>query len=89
MNIWECTDRDCSRKCVGTGGAVGLRAIGWYFTYGGPILCPQHRPDAVPCIEQDEHPPCQLCAAEKEAEQWQRGIAAAYGFPPHEPRYQN
>ncbi|MAT84097.1 MAG: hypothetical protein CMD39_07380 [Gammaproteobacteria bacterium] len=53
LNLWECEHRGCTAAAAGTGGAVGLRAIGWYFRRGsggsGPtILCPNHRPDASP-----------------------------------------
>lgn len=44
MNIWDCQHPGCSRVAYGVGGAVGLRAIGWYFKIGPVILCPQHHP---------------------------------------------
>jgi hypothetical protein len=72
VNVWECADVHCSRKCYGTGGAIGLRAIGWWFETGGAILCPQHRPaEGTKCRETTQSGPCQLCAAEIEAEKWQ------------------
>jgi hypothetical protein len=82
MNRWQCDHPGCDRECVGVGGAIGLRAIGWWFTYAGPVYCPQHRPDAVPCVETELHDACQLCAAEQEAKRWQKSMAAELGgFP--------
>jgi len=70
VNRWKCDHPDCTRECVGTGGAVGLRAIGWWFVYAGPIYCPAHRPDPI------------HCAADQEAERWQKLIMAEVGgFP--------
>jgi hypothetical protein len=67
---------------MGTGGAVGLRAIGWWFVYGGPLLCPAHRPDPIACTQVREQTGCQLCAADQEAERWQALIVAEVGdFP--------
>lgn len=54
MNEWQCDEGGCMSKAVGVGGAIGLRAIGWYFKRGqhdkhGPvILCPLHRADGRP-----------------------------------------
>lgn len=69
MNLWECSRHDCNRKAVGVGGALGLRAIGWHFTMGGPLLCPVHRPDPIPCSDNDENAgkSCSRCAAEASA----------------------
>lgn len=50
MNYWECDQSGCQSKSHGIGGAIGLRAIGWYFKKGEgitrpPIIfCPQHSP---------------------------------------------
>jgi hypothetical protein len=85
MNVWRCDALTCGRECVGVGGAVGLRAIGWYFTYGGPIFCPAHRPDPVKCLESDQES-CELCAGEIEADLWQAIIGREYGFPERAPR---
>lgn len=86
MNVWECADHGCGSTAVGVGGAIGLRAIGWHFTYGGPILCPRHRPDPVPCDDKystlNHGIDCHLCSAEHEADSWQAGIIATVGgFP--------
>ncbi len=66
MNLWECDEPGCNRAAVGTGGAVGLRAIGWYFRVGPTLFCPWHRPDKIPCVEDGENKgkPCGPCAAE-------------------------
>lgn len=50
MNIWECLFPECGLTVAGLGGAIGLRAIGWYYRKGagfsGPtIMCPRHRAD--------------------------------------------
>ena len=46
MNLWECSFRGCSNRAVGTGGAAGLRAIGWWVEEwqeeGPDLLCPAH-----------------------------------------------
>lgn len=47
MNRWTCDRPDCQTVAVGVGGAVGLRAIGWFFESGPRLFCPAHRPDAV------------------------------------------
>ena|ERR1700760_3915739 len=44
MNIWECHHPDCTNRVVGVGGAIGLRAIGWYFELGPVLYCPNHYP---------------------------------------------
>lgn len=71
MNAWTCEHTECKRSAVGCGGAVGLRAIGWYFEIGGPLLCPEHRPDKVPCddkySEGNHGRSCAMCAAEHQA----------------------
>lgn len=35
MNEWKCCESGCGTKVRGEGGAIGLRAIGWYFAAGG------------------------------------------------------
>lgn len=78
MNKWECEYPECTATAVGVGGAVGLRAIGWYFKRGdgvslkGPdIYCPFHRPDPIPCegkYSTDNHGnDCSECAGERQA----------------------
>lgn len=73
MNVWECEHPGCTSKAVGTGGAIGLHAIGWYFTAGSVhgnyeslLFCPAHRPDPIPCTEESENKgnPCSACAAD-------------------------
>lgn len=66
VNRWGCDHPGCGRSCAGTGGAIGLRAIGWYFMYGlgGNIFCPEHRPDPGPGPDGQ---PCALCTAETQA----------------------
>ncbi len=76
MNRWNCEYPNCERSVTGTGGAIGLRAIGWYFERGvsmdGPtIRCPTHRPDGVQCRDDPEEKSCPFCAADAEAERWQ------------------
>lgn len=73
-NLWECSHPGCTRSAKGVGPAFGLRAIGWYFTYGGPLFCPDHRPDGIPCDQEDGPRPCSQCKAEQEANEIQRLI---------------
>ena len=77
MNCWECQHKGCGRTVVGVGGAIGLRAIGWYYQQGPTILCPEHRPSQrhstahyLDCTRDD----CALCAAEEDAQFYQRLI---------------
>ena len=51
MNRWDCQEPGCENSCAGMGGAVGLRAIGWYFEPGPRIFCPFHRPDPATSTE--------------------------------------
>ena len=86
MNRWDCDVRGCNSSAVGMGGAIGLRAIGWYFVPGGPLRCPSHRPDVMPCRDaltlRDATPEfpapeaCPLCRAGLEAAELQELIAA-------------
>lgn len=80
MNRWDCELHGCDVSAVGTGGAIGLRAIGWYFVPGGRLLCPAHRPDPIVCMqphnEENAGKPCRLCKAESEARVLQNGIKA-------------
>jgi hypothetical protein len=81
MNLWKCDWQGCSRTCVGTGGAIGLRAIGWYFVPGfrDSCFCPAHRPDPVECLESDRDS-CPECAGELESDRWQGLISADLGL---------
>ncbi len=91
MNLWECEAPECANTAVGTGGAVGLRAIGWYFSVGPTILCPAHHPDKLPCTDVPSMPtaeerrnagrPCSLCASEAQAERIQSQIKEARALP--------
>lgn len=76
MNVWEC--QVCGAKSQGVGGAIGLRAIGWWFELGPVILCPHHRPDRVPCHE-EAGTPCPMCAGEEEAQRLQEMIRRELG----------
>ncbi|MGH7639472.1 MAG: hypothetical protein ACREOA_05750 [Candidatus Dormibacteria bacterium] len=79
MNVWEC--QSCGTKVEGLGGAVGLRAIGWYFEPGPVIYCPRHRPDGTlergPNHDPGVGGPCALCTAELEATRLQTIVEAA------------
>lgn len=44
MNRWECDRAECLVTADGIGGAIGLRAIGWFFDIGPMIYCPRHHP---------------------------------------------
>ena len=75
MNLWECEAPGCESRAVGVGGAIGLRAIGWYFEAGPKLLCPVHRHDpsmkrntSFGCNAED---PCSTCKAEEEADKLQ------------------
>lgn len=70
-NLWECAAPGCKRTAQGVGPAFGLRAIGWYFVYGGKPLCPDHRPDGIDCDQEDGPKPCSQCKAEQEAAELQ------------------
>ncbi len=76
MNKWVCQHRGCGKSVVGCGGALGLRAIGWYFRKGPIIFCPVCRPDGVQCLENPELKACSLCAGGQEAKRFQAMIAA-------------
>lgn len=80
MNLWQCDKPGCKSTAVGNGGAIGLRAIGWWFVPGfyRNCYCPAHRPDGSPVPHEmhgDEAPlPCPSCAAEYEAAYLQDAI---------------
>lgn len=66
MNKWECAATHCDRHVVGLGGAVGLRAIGWYFERGtsepltgATVYCPAHHPYAS--LECRHEKRCAVC----------------------------
>lgn len=90
MNKWECEYPGCKSTAVGTGGAVGLRAIGWWFVRGmsNNIFCPAHRPDPIRCLEQADYHECRNCAGELEADKWQRQMEAGLGWEVSEPHEQ-
>lgn len=79
LNKWECSHPGCTSTAVGVGGALGLRAIGWYFVAGPIIRCPSHRPDpsSVRREDCDCSRPCGACRAEQEADRFQADIADA------------
>ena len=78
MKEWQCDSPGCKYKCIGLGGAIGLRAIGWWFLPGPRLFCPRHRPDPVPCVDKysdgNHGNSCALCAGEVEAEKIQSRI---------------
>lgn len=73
---WTCDHEGCKSVAVGSGGAIGLRAIGWHFVRGGSVKCPAHRPDPMPCKDNDTNAgkPCSTCRGEAEADHWQELI---------------
>lgn len=80
MNRWDCGHPGCGQSVVGVGGAIGLRAIGWWFMPGPVLFCPLHRPDAATCPinkagreclaggREGCPDPCSRCTAENEAD---------------------
>lgn len=79
LNKWECSEPGCTSTAVGNGGAIGLRAIGWWFEAGQKPRCPAHRVDGtlkrskgVPC---EQEGPCGPCSGEYEADRLQYVIA--------------
>lgn len=83
MNTWGCKHSGCKATASGVGGAMGLRAIGWFFDRGSQtLLCPEHRTDRIPCrTEGHTEQPCALCAGVREASLIQRIIYAMTGQP--------
>jgi len=83
MNKWECATPECKSVAIGVGGAVGLRAVGWFFEVGKGLFCPAHRPD--PTLERardvdgpfvcENAGPCRMCMADREASLLQYAIA--------------
>lgn len=76
MNLWQCDAPGCKRTAIGSGGAIGLRAIGWFVRLGPVVFCPGHRPDHGPC-EEHEGETCSLCPSEAEAKRFQDMIRSA------------
>lgn len=80
MNRWDCDTAGCPRSVVGCGGAIGLRAIGWFVRFdaraltGPEIFCPAHRPDPIVCLENHDLAECAPCKAEREAKTIQDGM---------------
>ena len=59
MNLWECGHSGCKCTAVGTGGAVGLRAVWWYFEMGPQLFCPDHHPHiSKKCVYERK---CRVC----------------------------
>ena len=72
MNRWDCHEPGCTSSAVGCGGAIGLRAVGWYFVRGPVLFCPAHRPDKTRNRTElhgpkDRSGPCGVCTGEREA----------------------
>jgi len=96
MNLWECEHPGCKATASGIGGAIGLRAIGWYFQRGPRLLCPHHRPDgskkrnpaykgtSVRCKKRGN---CGYCKAEEEADKLQYVVAQATGLKGRDTQY--
>jgi len=85
MNEWQCDYAGCRNKVVGLGGAIGLRAIGWYFAPGPSLRCPLHRPDPAPCTDEateaEQRPEaCPMCSGDRDAQRWQSEMNRAYGL---------
>jgi len=90
MNLWECAHPGCKSTATGSGGAIGLRAIGWYFRPGSSmadnfLFCPAHRPDPIPCCDRytpddEKRDICPTCAGEGEASYWQHRMVEEYGI---------
>lgn len=89
MNQWRCnginyeTGKRCTITACGSGGAIGLRAIGWWFEPGHEVRCPAHRPDAHGACREAYRmagdalgpDPCSSCTADEEAERFQLALA--------------
>ncbi len=81
LNKWDCHYPGCGSTAVGVGGALGLRAIGWYFTPGPTLYCPLHRPDPSEVKSEtcETKGPCGECRADYEADVFQAHIATVTG----------
>ena len=83
MNLWECGHKGCKHTAVGVGGAVGLRAIGWYIKFtaavdgsmlGPGVLCPLHSLETVACMrDHSKGAQCGTCASTVRAHRLQAG----------------
>lgn len=86
MNRWQCDRHGCRTEAVGVGGAVGLRAVGWYYHREDVdtqcvLFCPAHRPDPMPCQQEPPAPDlCEPCSGEIQA----RALQAL--MPQHAPK---
>lgn len=91
MNQWNCDFEGCNSVAVGVGGAIGLRAIGWWFERGrirsGRLFCPTHRPDPTTCTEDSRDDegnyvtlgkPCATCKAGEVADVIQHAVVHHY-----------
>jgi hypothetical protein len=69
VNKWDCDAPGCDYSVCGLGGAIGLRAIGWYFMpgYGPRLYCPRHRHLAEEPMIDPHGKPCTMCRGETEA----------------------
>lgn len=90
MKLWQCSHHGCSAQAAGTGGPIGLRAVGWYFVPGELLYCPMHRPDLVPCGafggangSEPAGEMCSLCSAEIEADLLQHLVRAHVSHTDH------
>lgn len=96
MNRWTCDERGCTASAVGVAGAVGLRAIGWFFQRNpntmATLFCPMHRPK-VEAIQSRLHDgedernvgkvhACGVCAAEFDAARYQAGMISPQELKP-------
>jgi hypothetical protein len=85
LSLWKCDEPGCKSTAVGSGGAVGLRAVGWYFLPGPFLRCPNHRPDPAPCHQEgntdNTGKTCSNCAAEDEARRLQQLVHNVLGVP--------
>jgi len=101
MNRWECNNKDCSYFVVGCGGAIGLRAIGWYFEPGPILYCPIHRPDGTTKRSwlhkatfelhgiPDDDTKCSQCTGDIEAARWQGIMNILFGRKLHDEQVQD
>ncbi len=82
LNQWYCDQAGCRSSAVGVGGALGLRAVGWFFALGPIIRCPNHRPDPSNLKHEacETEGPCGYCRAEQEADAFQADIANVTGI---------
>jgi hypothetical protein len=69
MNRWDCEHPGCDYFVCGLGGAIGLRAIGWYFVpgYRNNLFCPRHWPEDADGMADPHGKPCKMRRPETEA----------------------